>query len=418
LETDFTGPEVTADGFGREESSEHTKPLFVGIGGPGLGGAGPSQPAPQLTPATLPPGAQAPEALTPETFTPLAVSTGPSLPPLPEDTQEPGPQGFEPVHLPDAVDSEPLSGERASTRSPSLPPGDGPMSLEEPLASAVGAQIPAASPGFGSDPEAGVAISTAPLDTDNGFAQDREGRISDAPASALGAIINLPEDDASDVELELAEPPPSSLRSVAPAPQHTSDELEADLPRTSYRAGYDDSLSAPPAAREELIAHDLNVRERVSSAPLPAKYVTEPPLSEVTHPGAHVDAADDLPPVLSSRPQSPVTIPPQSAVEPLRASAEREEVVSFDAPAPYSAYEATPQRAFDAPLADDPRASVPPYQTTVSDVVVSARPAPAAVEFAPSAHAVAATFEGAVPRTKDASFLALLDTSLSIVVRD
>lgn len=402
LETDYTGPDVE-DGFGREESTEHTKPLWVGISGVGL-----EPPQPALAPTTVPP----------EVFTPLAAAAGPSLPPLPEDTLEPGPHGFEPVPVAEALDSElrdsspPLSGERPSTRSPSLPAQDGPLSLEEPLASAVGAQIPAPPQPVGSDPEAGIAISTAALDTDGDFAHDREGRISDVPASTLGATITLPEDDVGGVELELAEPPPSSLRTIAPAPRANEDELEAELPRTSYRAGYDDSLSAPPAAREELIAHDLSVRERVSSAPSPG-YVTEPPISEVTHQtAAYVPPPeDDLPPVLSSRPQSPVTIPPQSTVEPLRASADREEVATFDAPA---AYETTPQRAFDAPP-DEQRASVPPYQTTVSDVVLSARPH--VVEFKPPAHAVAATFEGAVTRAKDATFVELLDLSLSLSVR-
>jgi hypothetical protein len=416
LETDYTGTDVETDEFGREESFELTKPLWVGVEGVGLSASMPSEPAPQPQPA-------APATLPPMAFTPVTVSTGSSLPPLPEDTQEPGLQGFEPVPTHESTDSElsdsspPLSGERASTRSPSLLPQDAPMSLEEPLASAVGAQIPLASPGFGSEPDAAVAISTASFDAGS-IAEDRDSRISDAPASALGSIINLPEDDIGDVELELAEPPPSSLRAIAPTPKHNADELEADLPRTSYRAAYDDSLSSPPAAREELIAHDLNVRERIPSAPAPGGYISESPLSEATHPGLYVAPLEsDLPPVLSSRPQSPVTIPPQSTVELLRASADREEVASFDAP-PFASYEAKPQPAFEAPFTDAAHASVPPYQTSVSDVVVSARATPQGVEFVPAAHAVAATFEGSVPRTQDASFLELLDTSLSLTARE
>lgn len=399
LEADFTGPEIADGGFEREESIEQTKPLWVGL----------SEPAPHLEdPVTLPPAA----------FTPVRVSTGPSLPPLPDDTLEPAPQAFEPVQAPESLDADlrdsspPLSGERASTRSPSLPPQDGPMSLEEPLASAVGAQIPMTPPGFDSDAESAVAISTAPLDDAESFVEDRESRISDAPASVLGATITLPDDDVGEVELELAEPPPSSLRAIAPNPEH---ELEADLPRTSYRAGYDDSLSSPPLAREELIAHDLSVRERVSSAPAPSLTLSEAPASEVTHPAYSAPSESELPPVLSSRPHSPVTIPPQSAVEPLRASANRQEETSFDAP--YESYEAAERPAFDAVLTDEAHRSIPPYQTSVSDVVVSARPAPHAVEFAPPAHAVAATFAGAVPSPRDASFLELLDTSLSLEVR-
>lgn len=388
LETDFRAAAFAASGaeFEREESLEQTKPLWVGL----------SEPAPRFEsePVTLPPGS----------FTPAVTSSGPSLPPLPEETEEPAPHPQAYPLQPDEAElrdsSPPLSGERPSTRSPSLPAQD--STLEEPLAGASDTHPPIASSGFDSEPPA-VSLATAP---ESPFSDDHTGRISDAPASALGATINLPDEDVGPVELEL-EQPPSSLRRATPAPDG-ADELEADLPRTSFRAGYDDSLSVPPAARDELIAHDLSVRERVSSAPAPAPLISEAPISEATHPG-QAPSESDLPPVLSSRPHSPVTIPPQSAVEPLRSAAER--AASFDAD------ETAARPSFEAPFPEAAPGSVPPYQAAVSDVVVSARPAPPAVEFAPQPRAVAATFEGAVIRTKDASFLELLDTSLSLSVR-
>ena len=366
--------------FGRQESHEETKPLWVGLSEP-------------------PPHPAASASSTPSTSTQAHEVTDADL----RDS------------------SPPLSGERPSTRSPSLLPQEAPMSLEEPLVSARGIELPAGASTFTSPSEPAVAISTASLDSHQ-FTEDRESRISDAPASALGGTINLPEADVGDVELELAEPPPSSLRSVAPAtstPTSGDDELEADLPRTSYRAAYDDSLSAPPKAREELLAHDQNVRDRVSSAPAPAVHLSSPPASEVTHPAAHAGSLDsEIPPVLSSHPQSPVTIPPQSAVEPLRAlgdRGDRGEAVSFDRPIENN-YPSIPQTS-DVSLVDEARSSIPPYQTTVSDVVLSARPTPQTVEFTPRANAVAASFEGEVPRAKDASFLELLDTSLGLTVR-
>lgn len=397
LETDYTGPGMaaSAEEFEREESLEQTKPLWIGL----------SEPAPygnaQGAPATLPP-----ITLSPGTFLPTADSSDPSLPPLPGDAQEPAPRGFVSAETPELSDSSPPpSGERASARSPSL---EAPMSLEEPLTSTIGGRTPPSPPAYDFEPEAAVELSTAPLDSSRTIAEARESRSTDAPPSALGATISLPDDDVGPVELELAEPPPSSLRTIAPTSGQADDELEADLPRTSFRAGYDDSLSAPPAARDELIAHDLSARERASSRPGPAARSTEVPISQLTRPASQ---ESDLPPVLSSRPYPPVTVPPQSTIEPLRAPTAR------DDDSPFDAYEVTAQTTFEAPFPEETRTSVPPYQTTVSDVVVSARPSPAAVEFTPQPHAVGATFEGAFPRTKDASFLELLDTSLGLGIR-
>lgn len=122
---------------------------------------------------------------------------------------------------------------------------------------------------------------------------DPESRISDAPPSVIGATITLPE-DSSAVALELLEPPPSATSRSQPSPR---DELEAELPRTSFRAEYDASLSAPPSALEDLRAHDRAEHERKLAegrASVAAERVSIAPLSE-----------DDLPPVLSSRPASP-----------------------------------------------------------------------------------------------------------------
>lgn len=346
-----------------DESLEHTKPLWVGIGQP----TEPSAPPRANSRVTVPPTTQPPEF------------TSASLPPLADPELEIAPS----IETDRRDSSPPLSGERPSTRTPSMAPDESSMSLEEPLASATSAATPTRDEPRFSDAPPAMSLAE-PLETDAAFADDRESRISDAPASALGATITLP-DDPDGVELELAEPPPSSLRTIAPgAGVSPEDELEADLPRTSLRAAYDDSLSSPPEARSDLIAHDNNVRERSSSNPAPDAYITEPPISEVTHPAAYAAAEDtDLPPVLSSRPNPPVTIPPQSAVEPLHTSARA----------------LTPDTDFGQ--------SVP----------LTGPDAPTAVQFAPTGGAVAATFEGSVRRVKDASFLELLDVSLSLDAR-
>lgn len=376
LETDLESLSSYPPAALENESLEHTKPLWVGIGQP--------------TEPSAPPRANAPVTVPPTSLP--AEFTSASLPPLsgPELEIVPSVEG----ELRDS--SPPLSGERPSTRTPSIPPDraglyeeaeafdETAMSLEEPLASAAGVAIPTREEPQFSDAPPAMSLAE-PLETDASFASDRESRISDAPASALGATISLP-DDPGGVELELAEPPPSSLRAIAPTPDVSpEDELEADLPRTSLRAAYDDSLSSPPDARSDLIAHDNSVRERSSSNPAPDAYITEPPISEVTHPGARAAAEDsDLPPVLSSRPNPPVTIPPQSTVEPLHASARA----------------LTP----DTDLGDGFGQTVP----------FKSAEAPTAVQFAPSGGAVAATFEGTVRRVKDASFLELLDASLAL----
>jgi hypothetical protein len=159
--------------------------------------------------------------------------------------------------------SPPISGHRASTRSPELLIAESlsPEDLEQEL-------------------ELGAT-----------HVDDSGGRISDAPPSVIGATITLP-DESSAVSLELLEPPPSSFN--ANQGGAGGDDLEADLPRTSFRAEYDASLSSPPSAVDDLRAHEerRTLEQRTSRQP---ERVAISQRSE-----------DDLPPVLSSRPAAPV----------------------------------------------------------------------------------------------------------------
>jgi hypothetical protein len=160
--------------------------------------------------------------------------------------------------------SPPISGHRASTRSPDISVAAESLTPE--------------------DLEQELEVSSALVD-------DSGGRISDAPPSVLGATITLPE-ESSDVALELLEPPLSSFR-----PPATSDDgLEAELPRTSFRAEYDASLSAPPSAAEDLRAHDAG-QERKALEQRTSRSPERVAVGQV--------ADDDLPPVLSSRPAAP-----------------------------------------------------------------------------------------------------------------
>jgi hypothetical protein len=131
-------------------------------------------------------------------------------------------------------------------------------------------------------------LEVSPADVDQSGA-----RISDAPPSVIGATITLPE-ESSAVSLELLEAPPSSRSGYEPAYE---DELEAELPRNSFRAGYDASLSAPPGAAEDLRARDFAEQQRRD---MDDRLSRAPERVEVGR-----VAEDDLPPVLSLRPASP-----------------------------------------------------------------------------------------------------------------
>lgn len=361
-----------------EQTLEHTKPLWVGLTEiPGPHGA----PLPPGSVPTTPPVAAASStASAAESNAIFSTPLAPSAPP-PRDSER--------------VDSEPpSSGERASFRSPSYPPEDSAPALEEPLNSVPAERVVHA-------PNGSVVISTTSFETTPELTdRDTVARISDAP-SALGATISLPDEDVGDVELELAEPPPSSLRLVAPPPAEPpppeDDELEVDLPRTSFRAAYDDSLPSPPMARAELAAHDLNVRERLSSRPAgdnraERSSASISPVSLPTH-------TEDLPPVLSVRPQPPVVRPTdvmELGAENLSMASEAE----FGSPA--AATDAPPAPLSAAPLA-------PPSVT--SGIT------PEAVTYAPQVTGEVALFTGEYKRAKDASFLELLDGTLSLGIR-
>lgn len=361
-----------------DDTHEETKPLWVGIQPPP---PYPGQPAPSTVSEAPPaPISAAPISAAPapmveddvrDTLEPL--DSLPSLEPL--EPFESLPHFNDALHsdalhsdalhsdaeaddIPEAIESSPppLSGERTSARAPSEPPVIEVGSLEEVLESS-----PPLDPAFEtSQPFISNTVSEAP------FEEDRDSRISDAPASALGATINLPDEEAESLALELAEPPPSSMRLVTPAPEPHEEELEADLPRHSHRAAYDDTLSVPPEAREELAAHDQGVRETRSIAPA---------LDAEPLPSKRSDVDSEIPAVLSGRPAVPSMIP--------------DSVPPVSAPRVSTATEAG--LTAEAPFA---------AQTTL--------------EFTPPVGAPLPEFVGEFPKPQDLSFLALLDASLTL----
>lgn len=294
-----------------EGSHEETKPLWVGIQPP---------PAPSAPPASS--KQPSPDSITATYDTSVlgvagvrnAGGVARSEPPRAEPLESM--EGLEPLETLES--SPPLSGERPSSRTPSVTSGfDLPPSLEEPLNS-----VPAGE-------QTRLSVSPSEFGASPDFDEDRDGPVSDAPASALGATISLPEEDgAAAMELELAEPPPSSMRLVTPAPPQDGgpeEALEADLPRTSYRAAYDASLSAPPHARDELAAHDQGVRDRASSNPVPYGATPETGVSQrpiaSQRPASHGPGQDqDLPPVLSSPPQAASSMRPEREGAPTSAA--------------------------------------------------------------------------------------------------
>jgi hypothetical protein len=356
-----------------DDSHEETKPLWVGIAPPPESAAGTwtaSYPAPESITAThdatFTSGSQvhAPTDARDESAPVHSMDAPGSIDELTSTHDLDAPEALE--------SSPPPSGERASTRSPSEPAPEGPMSLEEPLKS-----MPAAAPSSpGSDSEP-LALSTAEL-AESSFDEDRESRISDAPASTLGATITLPDEGAEAVELELAEPPPSSMRLLSPSseqPPAPDSELEVDLPRTSYRAAYDDTLSVPPGARGELAAHDESARQRTPSKPAAEPASPQPSVSYSTPSSARSLPEDDLPAVLSSRPQPSVSAAAQG-----------------DGTSPL----ATPSGVLG---------------TAQMNTGVSM-----SVQFVPPLGAQPPEFVGERTKPQDSSFLGLLDASLSLDV--
>jgi hypothetical protein len=373
-----------------DDIHEETKPLWVGIQPPPAypGPAGAGFVADPVSDSEVPPpavSAAAPEpkdevdeydvrdTLEPVGSLPLAEPLEP-LQSQPDFGDSPLDASLEAVDLPEPLESldaedipdplessPPLSGERTSARAPSEAPIIEVSSLEEVLESSP----PLAAPEDTSQP-----FISSPL-RETAFDDERANRISDAPASALGGTINLPEEEAESVELELAEPPPSSTRLVTPPPA-ADEELEADLPRPSHRAAYDHTLSVPPEAREELAAHDQGVREARSMAPAR----DAEPLSTSTR----RDVDSEIPAVLSARPAVPSASP---------VSAQQVGTQSVSAPTD----------------------KAEPTSTTEEPLV-----AQATVEFRPPVGAPLPEFVGEFPKPQDLSFLALLDASLTLDV--
>jgi hypothetical protein len=196
-------------------------------------------------------------------------------------------------------------------------------SLDEALNLAAESQAPAAereAPPITAPPESGrqplpapAAAALAPArtpaiavadDIDDLLEADISGpapqpqRRADQPTlEQLGGVIELEEQTHAELELDVV---PAAPAASAP------DELELDLPRTSGAGSYDDSLRAPPSAREDLDRH----REREGSGSAPPK---SGPRQSAPPPGAVGSAVHAS--------ESPLAPPARPAAEPPRAEA-------------------------------------------------------------------------------------------------
>ncbi len=137
-------------------------------------------------------------------------------------------------------------------------------------------------------PESGPQVSIPPRESLDATAKA-------APTmEQLGATIELDGDEASAAELELAE--------GTSVPSETPDEYEAELPPAEYASAYNEALSSPSTAREELAAHDQAERERQerrSMVPGATTVQASPPEPAAR---AEADAVVARPPAVVSQP--------------------------------------------------------------------------------------------------------------------
>lgn len=181
----------------------------------------------------------------------------------------------------------------------SAPPGPNdyvPGSISEAMARVAAAESPRTPP-----PESGPQVSSPPK-----AAYFPELAADDAPVSLHSGPGPTVEQLGTTLDLEPAETAEAfELQSPSGGPAEIEDEYEANLPGARFAGGYDETLSAPPNAREDLEALDRAEAERAKRISLPPENSARAAPAEGSTPPAYAAEAERI-----GRAQPPLNVEP------------------------------------------------------------------------------------------------------------